>query len=91
MVFSPSRLHDYVIHIVFQLMVQHVVEYGGYRALVSCTCILQPKGHHSVVEITYKHFEGNFLRIFWCHSNLVLPTEPVHEGKYGIPYCRVYH
>ena len=91
MVFSPSQFHDYVIHIVFQLTVQHVMEYGGYRVSVSCTCILQPKGHHSVVEITYKSSEGNFLRIFWCHLNLVLPIEPVHKGKHGIPCCRVYH
>ena len=88
MVFSPSRPHDYVIHIVFQLTVQHVV--GGHRALISCTCILQPKGHHNVVEITYGRSKGNFLRIFWCRSNLVLPTELVHEGKHGIPCCRVY-
>ena len=90
MVFSSSRLYNYVIHIVFQLMVHHVLECGGYRALVSCTYIFQPKGHHSVVEITYGHSEGSFVHVFWRHSNLVVPTKSFHEGKHGIPWYRVY-
>ena len=64
MVFLSSRLYDYVIHILFQLTVHHVLEYGGYRALVSCTCIFQPKRHHSVVEITYGRSKGIFLHVF---------------------------
>ena len=50
----------------------------------------QPKRHYSVVEIIYGHSKGSFLHIFWCHSNLVVPTESIHEGKHGIPYYTVY-
>ena len=66
------------------------MEYSGHRALVSCTCIFQPKEHHDVVEITYGCSESGFLCVFWCHSNLVVPVEPIDEGKHGISYCKVY-
>ena len=79
MIFLPFLLHNYVIHIVFQPTMHHVMEYGSHHALVSCTCFFQPKGRHSVVEITYGHPESDFLRILWHHSNLVVLAESIHE------------
>ena len=79
MLFSPFLLHNYVIYIVFQLTVHHVVEYERYGTLISCACIFQPKRHYSIVEIIYGCFEGSFLRILWRHSDLIVPAESVHE------------
>lgn len=77
MVLSPLQLYKYIIHIVFQLAMHHVMEYGGHRALVSCAYNFKPEGHYSVVEITYGFFESSFHCIFWHHLHLVISTESI--------------
>ena len=68
----------------------HIMKYSSHCALVSYTYIFHPRRHHGVIKITYGGSEGSFLHIFWHHSNLVVPTEPINEGKHGISYSRVY-
>ena len=90
MVISPPRLYNYVIHIVFQLAMHHVMEYGGHHVLISCACIFQLKGHHNAVEVTYGCFESGFLYISWRHLNLIISTKFIHKGEHGVPCYRVY-
>ena len=84
MVLLSSQLDNYVIHIIFQLAMYHVMEYGGHCALVSRACIFQPEGHHSMIKIAYGCFESSFLSIFWHYSNLVIFAESIHKGEHGI-------
>ena len=61
-----------------------------WRSSCWCTCIFQPEGHHSVVEIVYGCSKSIFLRISWHHSNLVISAEAIHKGEHGVSCCRVY-
>ena len=58
--------------------------------MVSCACIFQLKGYHSVVKIAYGYSESSFLCIFWCHSTLVVFAESIHKGEHGVSCCRIY-
>ena len=68
----------------------HVVKYGRHCSLVSCTYVLQPKWHYSVVEVAYGCSESCFLCILWCHSDLIVSIETIHERKHGTSYRRIY-
>ena len=90
MIFSPSWLDHYVIHIVLQFSVHLVMKYGNHHALISCACVFQPVGHHRVVEIPNRCSKGSIFRIFCCHPNLIVPFESVHNGEHCIPHDRIY-
>ena len=71
-------------------MMHHVMKYGRHGMLVGCACVFQPERHHSIVEIAYASPESSLLRVFWRHSNLIISTEAIHEGKHGVSYYRIY-
>lgn len=68
-----------VIHVIFHLMVEHVSKDVLHCSLVCYTCIIQSKWHNSVAVRLYWYVKCNLFLIFWCHPDLVLAIETIHE------------
>lgn len=62
----------------------HVMEYRNHGALISCTCVLPPEGHHRLIEIPNWCLEGALFYISGCHPDLIVAIKPIHEGKHGM-------
>ena len=49
--------------------------------LIGSTCIFQPEGHDSVVEVSKGRPESCLFSILWIHLDLILSTETIHKGE----------
>ena len=87
--FASLRLDNHIIHIVLKLAMHHVVEDCGHCPLVRRTGILQPKGHHSKVEVTNRSLECSLHCVFWRYPNLVVAAKTIHEREHGMPSSSV--
>ena len=78
-------LHLYVLHVILHFVMHHVMEALSHSALVSCTHVLEPKGHHRVIEVTYGCSESSLLCILRCYLDLVVPLNPSMKENIACP------
>ena len=82
MTLSSFRLYDYIINIILEFLMHHVVEDNGHSSLIRGTHILKPKWHHSVVEISDKRAECGICCVSWCHFDLIVVAKTIHKGEH---------
>src|SRR3954464_9125130 len=76
------RFCNHVVDIHFNLFVNHVMEKSHHGALIRCPCVFQPKRHNFIAESSPRCDKRCFLHVFWCHLDLIVPREAIHEGKH---------
>jgi len=82
MTFSSFRLYDYIIDIILEFPMHRVVEDSGHNSLIHGTCILKPKWHHDLVEISDRSAECGLCYISWCHFDLIVVAKTIHKGEH---------
>src|SRR3954464_3003961 len=80
--FFSMRLCNHVVDIHFNLFVNHVVKKSHHGTLIRCPCVFQPKRHDFIAESSPRCDKCCFLHVFWCHLDLIVPREAIHEGKH---------
>jgi len=68
-----AAFHSDIIDIAFYDLVYMLVEDHIHRALISCTSVLQAKGHHCVAVYPQRYPEGCVFFIFRVHFYLIIP------------------
>ena len=60
----------------------HVCKDELHGPLISSTSIFQPKRHYNIKKNSNRSVKSSFLLILMCHSDLIIATEAVLEGKH---------
>ena len=81
--------YKHVIDIGFHGVPQQRLEYLGHQPLVSCTGILQAKGHHIIAVQRVWGNEGRFLLVKRVHGYLMISREGNQKRQYYVPGCGV--
>ena len=82
MTLSSFRLYDYIVDIILEFLMHHVVEDSGHSSLIRGTRILKPKWHHGVVEISDKSMKCGLSCISWCHFDLIVAAKTIRKGEH---------
>ena len=79
MSFSCFWLDHYVIYIYFHFFVHHVMKQSGCCSLLSCSCILQSKGHHFIAIRSSLCDEDSLDLVHNHHHYLIIPWKAVYK------------
>ena len=82
MTLSSFRLYDYIVDVVLEFPMHHVVEDSGHSPLIHGTRILKAKWHHGIVEISDRSTKCGLCCVSWCHLNLIVATKTIHKGEH---------
>ena len=86
MTLSSFRRYDYIIDIVLEFLMHHVVEDSGHSSLIHGTRILKPKWHHGVVEIFDRSAKCDLCCVSCCHFDLIVAVRTIHKGESHDPW-----
>ena len=81
MEFGNGGLHHHVIYVHLHGRSYLLLEHPVYQPLISSSCVLEPKRHHTIVIGSLPcHKRGLFL-VIWIHADLVVAGESIHKTK----------
>src|SRR3954468_7046161 len=84
------RFCDHIIHIHFYFLVNHIMEQGYHCTLICCPCVFQTERHYLVTKSPPRCCECCLLHVFWCHLDLIVTGEAIHEREH-FALCGTVH
>ena len=87
---DSGGLHQHVIYVYFHGRSYLLLEHPVYQPLISSSCVLEPKRHHTVAIGSLPCDERGLFLIIWDHDDLVVAEESVHETEELMAGCGIY-
>jgi hypothetical protein len=84
-----SGLHDHVMHVGFDILVELPLEAGLDSSLIGRAGVLQPEGHGRVAVHAKRGDERGLLLVFFLDCDLVVPEVAVEEAEQVAAHCGV--
>ena len=67
-----------------------LLEHPVYQPLISSSCVLEPKGHHTIAIGSLPYDERGLFLVIWIHADLVVAGESIHKTEEFMASCGVY-
>ena len=90
MVRFSYALYQHIINVHLHSLPDQMPEQTGHYPLVSCSCILQSKGHYSIVINSFGSNKGSLLLVGQGHWNLVVALEGIQETHPLMTQSRIH-
>ena len=68
------------------LLLKHPV----HQPLIGSSCVLEPKGHHTIKIGSLRCDERGLFLVVWVHTDLVVSGEGVHKTEEFMAGCGIY-
>ena len=87
---GSGGLYQHVIYIHLHGRSYLLLEHPVYQPLISSSCVLEPKRHHTIAIGSLLCDERGLFLVIWVHTDLVVAGEGIHKTKEFMAGCSIY-
>ena len=79
--FDNDGLYQHIVYVYLHgrsyLLLEHLV----YQPLISSSCVLEPKKHHTIAIGSLPCDERGLFLVIWIHADLIVAEESIHKNE----------
>ena len=88
--FGSGGLYQHVIYVHLHGRSYFLLEHPVYQPLISSSCVLEPKRHHTIAVDSLSREERGLFLVIWVHADLVIAGESIHKTEEFMVGCGIY-